>query len=88
VVVSLIGATPLPTHHLSGDNAQAMERTIDLQALRTVLEGAEVASVEESPGELRLVLADGDQITVRAEPSHDPASRPDLRFFHEAVFSD
>ena len=65
-----------------------MERSIDLQALRNVLEGSEVSSVEGSPGELRLVLADGDQITVRPEPSDDPAAGPSLRFFHEAAFSD
>ena len=64
------------------------ERSIDVQALRNVLEGAEVSSVEESPGELRLVLADGDQITVRAEESSDPELEPSLGFFHEAAFSD
>jgi hypothetical protein len=64
------------------------ERSIDIEALRNVLEGAEVASVEESPGELRLVLADGDQIVVRAGPSSDPGLRPSLSVFHEAAFSD
>jgi hypothetical protein len=70
------------------DTPGAVERSIDLQALRNVLEGAEVASVEASPGELRLVLADGDRITVRTEAADDPALRPGLRFFHEAAFSD
>ena len=65
-----------------------VERDIDLRALRTVLEGVQVSSVEESSGELRLVLADGDQIVVRAEPASDPEHGPSLRFFHQAAFSD
>jgi hypothetical protein len=65
-----------------------VERSIDLDALRNVLEGAEVSSVEGSPVELRLVLADGDQITVRPEPSAQPEPEASLRFFHEAAFSD
>jgi hypothetical protein len=65
-----------------------MERSIDVQALRNVLEGAQVSAVEESAGELRLVLADGDQIVVRSEPASEPESGPELRFFHEAAFSD
>jgi hypothetical protein len=67
---------------------ESVEQNIDLQVLRNVLEGAVVSSVEQSGGELRLVLADGDQITVRAEPSDDPGLKPNLRFFHEAAFSD
>jgi hypothetical protein len=67
---------------------ESVEQNIDLQVLRNVLEGAVVSSVEQSGGELRLVLADGDQITVRAEPSDDPRLKPNLRFFHEAAFSD
>ena len=66
----------------------SVERSIDLDALRNVLEGAEVSSVEGSPLELRLVLADGDQITVRPEASAGPESGASLRFFHEAAFSD
>ena len=64
------------------------ERSIDLEALRNILEGADVASVEESPGELRLILADGDQIAVRSGPSSDPELGASLRYFHEAAFSD
>jgi hypothetical protein len=66
----------------------AAERSIDLQTLRNVLEGADVASVEGSSEELRLVLADGDQIKVRPAPSSEPELGPTLTFFHEAVFSD
>jgi hypothetical protein len=64
------------------------ERSIDVEALQNVLEGAEVSSVEGSPDELRLVLADGDQIVVRAEPSSDADPTARLSFFHEAAFSD
>jgi hypothetical protein len=62
-------------------------RSIDLQALRNVLEGAEVSSVEATSGELRLILADGDEIVVRLERSSDPESGQ-VRFFHEPPFSD
>jgi hypothetical protein len=65
-----------------------MEQSIDLEALRTVLEGAEVSSVEGSSGELRLLLADGDQIKVRSEPSSEAGTGPSLVFFHQAAFSD
>lgn len=65
-----------------------LERSIDLEALRNVLEGAEVSSVEGLSGELRLVLADGDQIRVRPEASSEGELEAVLRFFHEAAFSD
>jgi hypothetical protein len=54
---------------------------IDLQTLQNVLQGVEVNVVEASQGELRLYLADGDEIIVRAVPSYDPALQPDLHYF-------
>lgn len=54
---------------------------IDLETLKGVLQGGEVNVVEAGPGELRLFLADGDQITVRAASSFDPALTPDLEFY-------
>jgi hypothetical protein len=66
----------------------ASGRSIDLQALRNVLEGAEVSSVEATSGELRLILVDGDEIVVRFERSSDPEIGQGLRFFHEPPFSD
>ena len=59
-----------------------------MDALRGVVEGAAVASVEGSPAELRLVPAAGDQITVRPEGSGQAEPAASLRFFHEPAFSD
>jgi hypothetical protein len=72
----------------AGASLMASGRSIDLQALRNVLEGAEVSSVEATSGELRLILVDGDEIVVRFERSSDPEIGQGLRFFHEPPFSD
>jgi hypothetical protein len=72
----------------AGASLMASGRSIDLQALRNVLEGAEVSAVEATSGELRLILVDGDEIVVRIERSSDPEIGQSLRFFHEPPFSD
>jgi hypothetical protein len=60
-------------------------KQIDLSTLRNVLQGVEVNVVEAGQGELRLFLADGDKVTVRAVPSYDPALQPDLQFFLDSA---
>jgi hypothetical protein len=56
-------------------------KPINLETLQNVLQGVEVKVVEAGGDELRLILADGDKITIKATPSYDEALAPQLHFY-------